>query len=163
MVVIGAQSGSLRRVRKGDLGSVLVAHAPRIKCLVHNCQRKFANLARSLPHMEIVLTDECFHFETDELDDNVIAHKSLFVLAGETFPGFSLCFLVVLPLLPAQRCIAFFLPLSCICFSMPSASRYLCIGATDTSGWDWPSVFSCAVWAVSARKWSGSLRLCNSR
>src|SRR5260370_25126202 len=24
---------------------------------------------------------------------------------------------------------------------MPSASKNLCIGATDPSGWDWPSVF----------------------
>src|SRR6266478_1076742 len=151
MVVIGAQSGSLRRVRRADLGSVLVAYAPRIKCLVHNCQRKFANLARSLPHMEIVLTDECFHFEADELDDNVIAHKSLFVLACETFPGLPLCFLV-LPLLSAHRSIALFLPLSCICFSMPSASRYLCIGATEPSGWGWPSVFFRRGWAVGERK-----------
>ncbi len=134
-----------------DLGSVLVTYASGIKCLVHNCQRKFADLARSLPHMEIVFADEFFGFEADELDDNVIAHKSLFVLACETFPGLPLCFLV-LPLLPAHRRIALFLPLSCICFSMPSASRYLCIGATEPSGWDWPRVFLRRVWAVSARK-----------
>src|SRR6266481_449044 len=149
--------------QRADLGSVLVTYAPGIKCLVHNCQRKFANLARSLPHMEIVFTDECFRFETDELDDSVIAHKSFFVLAGEAFPGFPLCCLVVLPLLPAQRWIALFLPLSCISFSIPSASRYLCIGATDPFGWEWPSVFFCRVWAVRVRKWSGSLRFCNSR
>ena len=90
-------------------------------------------------------------FGARELDDNVVAHKSLFVLACETFPGLLLSFLV-LPLLPAHRCIALFLPLSCICFSMPSASRYLCIGATDLAGWDWPNVFFCRVWAASARK-----------
>src|SRR6266446_1316062 len=68
-------------------------------------------------------------------------NKSLFVLGGETFYGFPFCFLARLPLLPAQRRIALFLPLSCSCFSMPSASRYLCIGATDPSGWEWPSIF----------------------
>jgi hypothetical protein len=63
-------------------------------------------------------------------------HKSLFVPVGEAFYNFAFCFLPRLPLFPAQRWIALFLPLSCSCFSMPSASRYLCIGATDPSGWD---------------------------
>jgi len=70
--------------------------------------------------MEIVLTDECFHFETDELDDNVIAHKSLFVLACK-LPWLA-SLLLGLASAPCHRCIALFLPLSCICFSMPSAS-----------------------------------------
>src|SRR5438552_15140908 len=112
--------------------------------------------------MEIVFTDECFRFETDELDDNVIAHKSLFVLAGEPFLGFPLCFLLVLPLLPAQRWIALFLPLSCTCFSMPAASRYLLFGATDPSGWDWPRVFFCALWDECGHDYSESLYICHS-
>jgi hypothetical protein len=68
-------------------------------------------------------------------------HKRLFVLASETFYDFVFCFLPRLPLIPAQRCIALFLPLSCSCFSTQSASMNLCMGATDPFGWDWPSVF----------------------
>src|SRR5258708_38338092 len=90
-------------------------------------------------------------------------HKRFFVLAGEAFYDFAFCFLPRLPLFPAQRCIAFFLPSTCSCFSMPSASRYLCIGATEPFGWDWPRVFFCRVWGTGARQWSGALRLCHSR
>ena len=68
-------------------------------------------------------------------------HKRLFVLASETFYDFVFCFLPRLPLIPAQRRIALFLPLGCSCFSMQSASMNLCMGAIDPFGWDWPSVF----------------------
>jgi hypothetical protein len=68
-----------------DFWSVLIAYAPGIKCLVQNCQCKFAGLVRGPPHKEIVLTHERFGLETNILDVYVFSHKSLFVLAGETF------------------------------------------------------------------------------
>src|SRR5690348_8395474 len=61
-------------LERADLGSVLIAYAPGIKRLVHNCQDKFAGSAQSLPHEETVLTHERFRFETDVLDVNVLAH-----------------------------------------------------------------------------------------
>ena len=53
---------------------------------------------------------------------------------AEVFYGFAFCFLPRLVLFPAHRWIAFFLPSICNCFSIPFASRYFCIGATDPSG-----------------------------
>ena len=61
--------------------------------------------------------------------------------AAKPFHDFAFCFLPRFPLFPADCCIAFFLLLSCSCRSMPSASRYLCIGATEPSGWAGPEVF----------------------
>jgi len=70
---------------RADLGSVLIAYAPGIECLVHNGEGKFAGLVQGLPDEEPVLTHERFGMETNVLDIDVLGlgHKSLFLLAGE--------------------------------------------------------------------------------
>ena len=82
---------------------------------------------------------------------------------AEVFYDFAFCFLPRRVLFPAHRWIAFFLPSTCNCFSMPFASRYFCIGATDPSGWDCRIILVPGFGAWGNRKWSGSLRFCNSR
>src|SRR5260370_2464969 len=147
-------------LERTDVGSVLIAYAVRTKCLVHNCHCKFAGSARALSHEKTVLTHERFRLETNVLDVNALAHLASAIPAGGGIPTSFLLRLrdgllggvpsagstairpvtiffiprisksTRLPLLPAQRCIVFFLPLSRSCFSMPSASRYFCLRAT---------------------------------
>jgi hypothetical protein len=69
---------------RADLGSILIAYAPGIKCLVHNGEGKFAGLVQGLPDKEPVFTHERLGLETNVLDIDVLAHESLFLLAGET-------------------------------------------------------------------------------
>src|SRR5580692_9601823 len=59
---------------RANLRSVLKAHAPGIKCLVPNGQRKFAGLVQGSPHDKAVFTDEGFCFETNILDVQVFSH-----------------------------------------------------------------------------------------
>jgi len=65
-----------------NVGSVLITYAVGIKCLIHNCQCKFAGLARVLSHEKAILTGDRIRLETNILDDHALAHFAPAVAAG---------------------------------------------------------------------------------